>query len=103
MRNQTFYTTLFLAVALCAIPEVLSAVQSGTSFGGDAINSHADSLSKVLFGPIAKIAAIFGGVTGVIYGYLQQSVAKMLTFGGIMLVSVALPTFINGFYTLLLP
>ena len=62
-----------------------------------------DSLSQVLFGPIAKIAAIFGGAIGMIFGLLQHSVTKFLTFGGIMLVSVALPDFIKSFYSILLP
>jgi hypothetical protein len=103
MRNRLIFTAFLCGIALCFMPTLVFAVQKGSPFGGDAINAHADSLSQMLFGPIAKIAALFGGVTGVIYGYLQQSVAKMLTFGGIMLVSVALPTFINGFYSMLLP
>lgn len=103
MGKNLIYTALLCGLALCLEPALAFAVETTTPFGGAALNTHAESLSKVLFGPIAKIAAIFGGVTGVIYGYLQQSVAKMLTFGGIMLASAALPTFINGFYTMLLP
>lgn len=103
MSKRQFYATLFFVVALSLVPEAISAVEKGTPFGGDVLNSHADSLSTMLFGPVAKVAAIFGGITGIIYGYLQQSFVKMLTFGGIMLVSAALPNFIKVFHSMLLP
>ena len=100
MEKRLVYLGL---ISMCLLPAVAFAVQTGMPFGGDAINAHAESISKLLFGPVAKIAAIFGGVAGIIFGYLQQSVMKMLSFGGIMLLSVALPSFINGFYSMLLP
>lgn len=103
MSRHLIYTAMIFGIALILVPEVLSAVQAGTPFGGDALNTHANDLSKMLFGPVAKIASIFGGIAGIIYGYLQQSFVKMLTFGGIMLVSAALPTFINVFHSMLLP
>lgn len=103
MSKKEILPGFLCGIVLLMLPSMILAAQTGTPFGGDIINSHADNLSQILYGPIAKIAALFGGITGVIIGYLQQSVAKVLTFGGIMLVSAALPTFINGFYSMLLP
>lgn len=95
--------TIVCGVALSIIPTILFAVDTDIGAGGAAINTHADAISKVLFGPVAKTAAFFGGVIGVIYGLCQHSWTQMLTFGGIALVSIGLPTFIKGIYTLLLP
>jgi hypothetical protein len=100
MKKHLIYMSFF---SMCLIPAMSFAVEAGMPFGGDVINAHATEIARLLFGPIAKIAAIFGGIAGIIFGYLQQSVMKVLTFGGLMLVSVALPTIINGFYTMLLP
>ncbi|MFI5343137.1 MAG: hypothetical protein ACHQUC_02840 [Chlamydiales bacterium] len=90
-------------IAISIAPEYVFSGEVGRSFGGDVINTHADSLSQFLFGPVARIAATFGGAVGIIRGYLQQSVGQMLTFGGIILTSAVLPTFINSFYSMLLP
>jgi hypothetical protein len=103
MKKNLLYKTMLCGIAFTLIPEAIFGVDTGTAFGGNIINDHANSLSNVLFGPVAKMGAIFGGITGVILGYLQQSAAKMLTFGGIMLASVALPAVIKGVYTMLLP
>jgi hypothetical protein len=103
MTKRSILTILVCGIAMSIIPTLVFAVGTDLHAGGAAINKHADDLSKILFGPVAKTAAFFGGVIGVIYGLCHHSWAQMLTFGGIALVSVGLPTFINGLYTLLLP
>lgn len=103
MRKAQAVATLFFGLSLCLLPALVLGMDTKMPFGGSQLNEHAENLSTILFGPIARIAAIFGGVTGIIYGLIQHSITKIATFGGILLVSVALPKFINGFYTMLLP
>lgn len=103
MKKHLIYTAMLLAIAFMLIPEEIYAVNTKVKFGGDALYEHADSLSDYVFGPVGRIAAIFGGASGVAYGLIQHSPAKILTFAAIMLGSAILPTFINGFYSMLLP
>lgn len=103
MKRELIGATVLGIIALTIFPECVFSGEVGRNFGGDVINSHADSLSQFLFGPVSRIAATFGGAVGIIRGYLQQSVGQMLTFGGIILTSAILPTFINSFYSMLLP
>lgn len=104
MKKNFIFTAIACCALLCMFPEVVEAVEQNANipFGGAALNTHADNISKILFGPVAKIAAVFGGAAGLLTGFIQQSVTKILTFGGLLLASVGLPTFINSFYTMLI-
>lgn len=90
-------------IALIIMPECAFAGQVGKGLGGDVINAHADSLSEFLFGPVSRVAAVFGGAIGMIRGYLQASGMQMFTFGGLLISGMVLPQFINSIYSLILP
>lgn len=102
MKKNLVITSLALCALFCMFPDSVEAIQANAPNGGNVINTQADNISAILFGPVAKIAALFGGAIGLLTGFIQQSVTKILTFGGILLVSAGIPTFINSFYTILI-
>lgn len=103
MRKDLIYTAVVCCALLCLFPGIVEAVSADAPYGAAGIDAHANRISAFLFGPIAKVAAVFGGGVGILVGLVQQSVTKIMTFGGLALATSALPTFINSIFTLLLP
>lgn len=82
----------------------LAAVETNnTQFAANEINSHADNLSKFIFGPVAKVAGVLGGGYGLISSVVSSSFRPLITFGGIGLAVALIPKFISSVFTLLLP
>lgn len=86
------------------MPESLLAVNNtDNAFGGQEINTFGTSVSSFLFGPLARLAAIFGSGFGVIQALLTSNYQRLVIFLGIGASVVILPTFINSVFTILLP
>lgn len=106
--NQRFLCcTLICGLVLTLMPDVVFAIK-GNDFGaladaGKAFESHATSLKALLFGPILRIGALFGGAVGIITSLLQGSFSKLCIYGGISLASVVLPSVIDTCFSVLLP
>lgn len=102
MKKRLICNAIVCCALFCLFPDIVEAVSKDVPYGGADINAHADKISSLLFGPIAKVAAVFGGGIGILVGLVQQSVTKIMTFGGLALATAALPTFINNVFTILL-
>ena len=102
MKKNLVITSLALCALFCMFPGSVEAIQDNAPHGIGVINKEAANISALLFGPVSKVAALFGGAIGLLTGFIQQSVTKILTFGGILLASACIPTFIDSFYTILI-
>jgi hypothetical protein len=71
---------------------------TAADFGGAEIVKDAATVKTFLFGPIMRIAGIFGGAYGLLQAILSSSLKPLLVFGGIGLAVNIIPKFVDGVY-----
>ncbi|PJD94544.1 MAG: hypothetical protein CK425_11225 [Parachlamydia sp.] len=104
MKKIVLFTVLAISALVIIFPESVLAVDSSeAAFGSQAINKHAESLSKFFFGPIAKLVAVVGAAFGVFTSLLTSNYQRLAIFLGIGTSVVILPEFIKSAFSLLLP
>ena len=97
MQNQkNLYLSLVTAfLAICVLPNMGFAADN---FGGADITTKANEIKDFLFGPVLKVAGIFGGAFGLYRAVATSSIGPLTTYGGIGLGANLIKVFIDKVY-----
>lgn len=93
-KRQFYFALGVTLLAVCLLPSETFA----DDFGGDVITSKADDIKNFLFGPILKVAGIFGGAFGLYRAVATSSLGPLTTYGGIGLGANLIKEFIDKVY-----
>lgn len=96
MKKSTHSTTKIpLVMVLSAAFLLLHTTGYADGFNTGQIVEETEKIRTFLFGPGAKIIAIFGGAWGIFQSIISGSVKPLLIYGGIGLAANFLPKFID--------
>lgn len=104
MKKNFICMSLFIILFIAIAPAFASTFDSAGSaavqeFGAKEIAQQGERINSFIFNVLLRIAAGIAGSYGLIMAFFSGSIRPLITYGGIALICVIMPYFINGIFT----